>query len=186
MKDIKLFPMNLETDKAEIEGWDTLYAQHKNYQQIYKFILEDGLINGLGELIYLNYEQFPIGRNERKFSFVARNENGKIVGFLILSAYELQTSSPEMFVQYIVLNPKYQNHGYGTGILHELFSNFKKYIGVKPKQIFSYIHQDNIASQKLFKHFGFDLAAVPKSDYFCASTDGKSLKQTIESQNQKI
>ena len=186
MSKIKLTEINPETDKQEIENWDTEFASHPNYQQIYKFILEDGLIDNLGQLINLNYEKFPIGRNERKFMMIARNEHKKIVGFLILTAYDLQTSKPEMFVQYIVLNPKYQGKGYGTEILHELFSNFKKYINFRPKYVFSYIHKDNEASKNLFKHFGFKISDVVSSDYVCASADSKTLKQTIESQNQKI
>lgn len=186
MLDFKIEPMNLETDKPQIEKWDTEFQSNKNYEQIYKFVLENGLIGGLGEVIETNFEHFPIGKNERKYAFSAKAKNGTILGFLIMSAYDLQTSKPELFLQYVVVNPKYHHQGYGTEILKELFSNFKNYVSVKPKFIFSYIEKGNQNSQLLFKHFGFELGDVPREDYVCASIDGKTLRQTIEAQNQRI
>lgn len=186
MKSFKIVPMDIESDKSQISNWDLLYHGSQNYLPIYKFILENGAITGLGEIIQTNYEHFPIGRNERKFAFVAKANDGEIVGFLIMSAFDLQSSKPELFLQYVVVNPKYQHKGYGTEMLKELFSNFKKYISVRPKNIFSYVHVENEASKHLFNHFGFELNPVPKSEYFCAETDGKSLKQNLQSQIENI
>lgn len=182
MKDFKLCKINLETDKPQIASWDTLLRDSENYESIFKFVLEDGTINGLGEVIETNYELFAIGRNETKNTFVAKTAEGEILGFVILSAFELNTSSPELFLQYVVVNPMYQHQGYGKEMLTQLFLRFKQNIGVKPKSIFAYIHKDNESSKQLFKHFGFEFGEVPKTDFLCAKTDGKSLKQNIEAE----
>ena len=182
MKDFKLIKINLDVDKPQIVLWDEMFKDDKSYASTYQFVLENGQIRGLGEVIETNYEHFAIGRNETKNTFVAKTAEGEILGFIILSAFELNTSSPELFLQYVVVNPMYQNQGYGKEMLTQLFSKFKQHIGVKPKSIFAYIHKDNNPSKQLFSHFGFNFDEVPKSEYLCAKTNGKSLKQNIESE----
>lgn len=186
MIDFKLSPINIETDKPQIAEWDSEYALDPNYSSIFEFILENGEIRGLSEVIETNYEHFPIGKTERKYTFVAKSNEGEILGFMIMSAFDVGTSKPELFIQYVVVNPLYQHQSIGTNMLEELFSNFKKHIGVKPKNIFAYIHKNNSPSQHLFNHFGFQLGDVPKSEYTCASVSGKDLKQNLEAQNQLI
>lgn len=186
MKDFDIMPIDIVDDKLQIEAWDLAFSKSSLYDSINQFILENGTIRNLGELIDINYEKYPIGKHERKHCFVAKSDKGEILGFLIMTAFDLNTSKPELFIQYVVINPLYQHQGYGNEILTELFSNFKKYIAVKPKNIFAYVHKDNEASKKLFSHFGFTFNAVPKTEYLTASTDGKSLKQNLETQNQKI
>ena len=186
MIDFKLNPISIETDKPQIAEWDSAYALDPNYSSIFEFVLENGDIRGLAEVIETNYEHFPIGRNETKQTLVAKSNEGEILGFIIMSAFNLETSKPELFLQYVVVNPLYHHQCVGTNMLETLFSNFKKYIGVKPKNIFAYIHKNNTPSKKLFSHFDFSFGAVPKSEYLCASIDGKTLKQNIESQKEKI
>lgn len=185
MKEFKLTPIDLETDKAQIESWDILYKDHKNYASIRKFILEDDLISGLGEVIDANYERFPIGKDEIKKMLVAKTEDNEIFGFVILDAFDLNTSISQLFIQYIVVNPKYQHLGYGMEILTELFSSFKKYIKVKPKNIFGYVHRDNQDSKKLLLKFGFNFENMKNSDYECGQTLNKNLQELLSAQKEK-
>ncbi len=186
MTNFKLLPIDIENDKPQIAEWDSAFALDKNYSSIFEFILENGQIRGLAEIIETNYEHFPIGKTERKFTFVAKSDEGEILGFMIMSAFDVGTSKPELFIQYVVVNPLYHHQNVGTNMLEELFSNFKKHIGVKPKNIFAYIHKNNIPSKHLFKHFGFELGDVPRSEFSCATVSGKDLKQNLEAQNQRI
>lgn len=185
MKNFKLIPINLDADKPQIAKWDSEFTLNPNYSSIYEFVLENGDIRGLSEIIETNYEHFPIGRNERKQILVAKSNEDEILGFIIMSAFDIGTSKPELFLQYVVVNPMYHNQNIGTNMLETLFSNFKNHIEVKPKNIFAYIHKNNMPSQKLFRHFDFTFGDVPKTEYICASIDGKTLKQNMESQNEK-
>lgn len=186
MKTFKLEPINLQEDKPQIESWDTLYRGKPAYESIRHFILEDDLIFGLGELIATNYEHFSIGKSEIKKMLVAKTDNNEILGFIIFDVFDIDTPHPEMFFQYIVLNPNYQHAGYGNEMLTELFGNFKKHAGVKPKSIFCYIHKDNESSKHLFSNFGFELEQTNSENYLCAKTLNKSLQNVIASRKEKI
>lgn len=186
MKQFKLEQVNIEVDKPQIANWDNLFKSHKNYASIKKFILEDDLIFGLGEMIDANYERFPIGEDETKNMLVAKTQENEILGFIILDAFDLNTPNSQLFIQYIVISPKYQHSGYGNEILTELFSNFKKYIKVKPKNIFCYVHNENLASKKLFSKFGFNFVAMKNSNYECGQTLNKNLQAFLSSQKEKF
>ena len=186
MKSFKLEPINLEKDKPQIEAWDTQFRGTPEYETIRHFILEDDLIFGLGELIATNYEHFSIGKTEIKKMLVARADNNEILGFVIFDVFDIDTSHPEMFFQYIVINPKYQHAGYGNEILTELFGHIKKYAGITPKTIFSYIHKDNTSSRNLFSHFGFGYEQMNSDDYTRAITSNKALQSVIASRKEKI
>lgn len=163
-KKIKIMPMKFPEDKDEIGSWQQQFENNQNFKSIEHFILEDNIFYSLGEVIETNYEIIPIGDDERKLAFVAKTEDGKVVAWLLMHIFDLNTTEPQMFLQYIVIHPEYQKSGIGTQIANEIFLNTKKYVGVKPTEIFSYIHQDNIASQNLFKKFNFSL--YPSGDHY--------------------
>ncbi len=157
MKDFKLCDINLATDKPQIGEWDKLKGTPK-YENIEKFVLEDGLIHGLEEVILTNYEIIPIGDDEIKKTLVAKTKDNEILGMLIYQVFGLTTKEPEMFLQYVVVNPNYQGKGYGSAIFAEFFTNIQKYAnGCTPKEVFAPVDVANFHSQTLFMNFGFTL-----------------------------
>lgn len=166
---LKIVPMKFPEDKTEISNWKKIYKGTKGFNAIKHYILEDNIYYGLDEVIETNHEMLPIGDDEKKLAFVAKLNN-TIVAWILLDAFDLSTENPEMFLQYIVINPKYQNQGIGTEIAKELFLNAEKYIGIKPKEIFAYIDIKNIPSQKLFKNFNFSFRPL-KEKYLQAYTN---------------
>lgn len=154
---IKLVPMKFPEDKNEIGSWEKDFDGTEGMNKISHFILEDNTFYNLGEVIESNYEIIPIGENEVKLAYVAKNEDNKIVAWILLQAFELDSKEPEMFFQYIVIHPEFQHKGIGTEIAKQVFLTPENFIGVKPKHIFSYIHKENYNSQKLFQGFNFSL-----------------------------
>lgn len=181
MKDFKIVPMNLETDKPQIAKWQQDFAGKPEFDGILHFILEDNTYFGLDEVITTNYEIFPIGEDETKHALVAKTRDGEIVGFVICSVFGLTTKEPEMFLQYIVVNPAFQNKGYGTAILSKLLTEPKKYVGAKPVNIFSYIHNNNFASKNLYDSIGFEFAPQKNSDYIKATGSQPVIEKCINS-----
>lgn len=169
LKPFILEPMNFPPDKYEICIWEMDYSGKPEFDSIQKYILEGNIYYGLHELIDTNYERVPIGTKERKYTLVARIKND-IIAFLNLDVFKLDTPNPEMFITHVCLHPNYQNKGYGTAILNELFSTPEKYVGVKPTYIFTKIHEENFACQNLFKKFGFDITPIAFDDYVSAHT----------------
>ena len=82
MKDFKIVDMNLETDKPQINSWQTLYAGTDEFKAIEHFILEDHLLYDLGEVVETNFEVVNIGDNEIKKALVAKTNEDEIVGFI--------------------------------------------------------------------------------------------------------
>lgn len=156
MKHITLSDMNIDTDKPQIMQWDSLYQGTPEYNSIYEFVLENGLMRNLGEIIEINHERYPIGDDEIKKALIAKTSTGDIAGFILIDAYDLSSQLCELFIQYIVINPKYQHQGYGEAILNELLHNPENYIGAKPSFVFSAIDKNNIASQNLYRKMGFN------------------------------
>lgn len=169
-KKIKIAPMDFPKDKDEINEWTAKYGKTPEYQSIHHFIMEDDTYRGLGEVINTNHEIFPIGDDEKKLAFTAKTDDGEIVAWVLIDVFDLSTQKPEMFLQYIVINPKYQHQGYGTEIAKEIFLSPEKYVGVKPKNIFAYIDIANAASIMLFSKFNFSFVPMENTHYFRAQT----------------
>ena len=185
MKEFKIVPMNLETDKPEIANWETTFATKPEFDGILHYILEDNIYYGLGEVIETNFEIFPIGKDEAKHAFSVKSENGEIIGFLICTIFGLTTKKPELHLSYIVLKPNYQKQGYASEILTEFFDNSKKYLEAKPTEIFAFIHPDNKDSISLFKKFGFDFSEKHGLSYFKATAKMTVLQKYIEEERAK-
>ncbi len=179
MEKIKLTKMQFPEDKLEIANWEKQYGNSPEFQSIRHFILEDNIFTGLAEVIETNHEIFQIGNDEKKLAFVAKTRN-EILAWVLLDAFDLSTNNPQMLLQYIVINPKFQHQGYGTEIAKELFLKPEKYIGVKPKEIFATIDARNVASIMLFSKFNFSFTPIDK-DYFQAITNDPKLISLKES-----
>lgn len=177
MNKLKIVPMKFPEDKIEISNWEKKYNGTEGFELIKHYILEDDIFYGLDEVIETNHEILPIGDDEKKLAFVGKL-NDEIVAWILIDAFDLTTTEPEMFLQYIVINPEYQHKGIGTAIAKELFLKPEKYIGVKPNSIFSYIDKTNIASQKLFAKFNFQLKPTQKNFMRAVSYEPKLLKDT--------
>ena len=147
--------MDLENDKSEISSWFERFQGTKEIENIKKFILENGLILNIDELILTNYEIYPIGDNEVKLAISVKNQINQIVAFLILDEFDLNKAEPELFLQYIVVRPDYQHKGYGKQILSDLPGVIENITGKKPVFTTCYIHKENSASLALFEKFGF-------------------------------
>ena len=165
MKNFEIVPMDFPGDKYEIAGWEIEYGDTPGFQGIREFILENQTLEnqtlenqtyrGLHEVIETNHEIYPIGDDEIKYSFVVKTKNKDIIAWLLLDEFDINTTEPELFLQYICIHPLYQNKGYGEAILSEILQNPKKYMAAKPANIFAYIKKTNLQSQKLFNKFNF-------------------------------
>lgn len=174
-KKINIVPMTFPEDKDEINTWTTKYWPTPEYQAIHHFIMEDDTYRSLGEVINTNHEIYAIGEDEKKLAYVAKTDEGEIVAWILLDVFDLSTKKPEMFLQYIVINPEYQHQGYGTEIAKEIFLSPENYVGVKPTNIFAYIDISNAASIMLFSKFNFSFMPMANSHYFKAQTQKAKL-----------
>ena len=166
LKDFHIEPMNATNDRLEIASWEQLYSDTPGFEQIKHFILEDQTYHGLNEVIWNNLELYPVGDDELKYSYVARTNDEEIIAWILLDEFDINTTEPELFIQYVCIHPLYQKQGYGEAILKEILFNAKKYIAVKPSNTFAYIHKDNIASQNLFKKFNFSLSDLLQNCHY--------------------
>lgn len=169
-------PMSLNDDRLEIASWAHRYSDEPGFQGIQKFILENKKYHGLDEVIWNNLMLYPISDDERKYTYVAKIKDGTIIGFVMLDEFDINTTEPELIIQYICLHPHYQHQGYGEAILQEILFHTKKYMPVKPSNTFAYVHKDNIASLALFKKFNFDIGTLlTNSDYHKVQTQEPKL-----------
>lgn len=156
MDEIKIVPMNTSSDKKEIANWESQFGKKENFNSIRHFILEDDLYYGLNEVITTNTEICRIGLNERLVSLVAKNKENKIIAWILLHAADMQTNEPYLIIRYLMVHPKFQNHGVGTAILNKILKNPEKYIGLQPTEFLCNVRFDNAASLALFQKFGFE------------------------------
>lgn len=182
MKKFTISEMNLETDKPQIENWDTLYAGSHEYETIEQFILENHLLKDLSEVIVTQFEIYEIDDYlEIKKAFVIKDKKSEILGFIICSAYQVADQSSDLYLQYIVVNPTKQHQGYGTEIQSEFFKNIDKYLGFVPTDVHALINRQNIDSINLFKKLGFTFSRNSRS-YLRADNDFYTIQQLL---NQK-
>ena len=182
MNNFKITDFDLVSDKKELAKWDEIYTGKPEYASIEKFILEDHLIYDMAELLETNHENFPIDFYEMKKALAIKSQNNELIGFLLCYGYETDITST-LYLQYIVLSPKKQHHGYGSDVLTEFFGDMRKYLGFVPVDVYALIHIDNKDSQELFKKFGFDFSKhLSFEGYLRADSDSYSLQKTL---NQK-
>ena len=163
MKEIKIVPMDTDSDLKEISSWDKKYKGNPAYESIIHFILEDNQYYSLAEVIHVNNVIYQIGDDETKHTFSIKNNEDELVGFVLATVADRDTSDPFMFLQYLVIAPEHQNKGYGKQVLGELLKNPIPYFDTKPTEAFAYIHNDNYHSMKTFLDMGFDLKGMKNS-----------------------
>ena len=179
MENFSFNKMAFPQDKAEINNWQNIFKGTEGFNSIYEYVLENGLIYNLEELINTNYEICPIGDDEAKLALTVLNKQNEIVGFVICQEFDINTDNPELFLQYVVVRPDMQNKGVGSFIFKNLPHKIEKITGKKPVSAFSYIESTNLASQKLYKKFGFNLQYMRNSNKFLIA------KGTFEPQLEK-
>lgn len=158
MNKLQIKPLKI-SDIEDIKKWETTYKNDINYLNIVHFILEDNTYYGLDEVILANYELYPIGKDEKKFSF-ALKDGKTTAGFILAHSFNL-TEEPELFLQYIVLHPEYQHKGYGKQVMQELLNNSEKYVECDPSTIYANIDKKNSDSLHLFESVGFMFREAP-------------------------
>ena len=161
MEKLTITPLDIETDIPIIKSWEKIFTNHPKYNNIKHFILEDNTYYGLDEVILTNYEFFHIGEDEKKFCLSIKNQENLTIGFILACMFNMSVNKPELIMQYIVLNPNYQNNGYGTEVLKELLTNSDKYFGFHPHDVYANIQKNNEPSLNLFKKFGFSFTKAP-------------------------
>lgn len=149
-----------ENDKNEIISWQDKFDGTPGFEAIRHYILEDNTYYTLAEVLKINFEQFPIGDDERQFLFVAKNQEKEIVAWMLCDCIDMQTPHPELFIQYITVHPLHQHEGYGKELAENILLNPKNFIGVEPKNYFAYIDKSNTASRALFEQFGFNFKQI--------------------------
>jgi len=175
MEKLIITPLNIEKDIPIIASWEEKFSNHPKYKEIKHFILEDNTYYCLDEVILTNYEFFHIGNDEKNFCLSIKN-NDEPVGFVLACLFNISINNPELIIQYIVLNPEYQNLGYGTEVLKELLTNSENYFQYKPNEIYANIQKENKSSLNLFKKFGFSFTKAP-NDYVRAHKTIKTLDE---------
>lgn len=179
MKDIKLSQAT-ETDIAQINEWKNIYAD--KFTSIEQFVLEGGMIPNLDMLIAIHESD----KTDSKLthSLVAKTRDNEVVGLLLTKMYNIKSETPDLKINQIAINPKYQHSGYGYQILTELFENPKKYLSKTPYMVFCNIDNENLASMFLFLKLGFDLQTPNRTTLFSAESTLPKILDRIN-QNKK-
>lgn len=177
MQKIKIEEMS-NFDRNQIFSWDNEFAENPEFESIERFVLENGLLSNIAEVIETNHDLIPLDYRELKKAFSIKDINNDIIGFLLCLAYDINDYSSELYLQYIVLNPNNQNHGLGTEILKKFFINQTEYLGFEPENICAVINRVNFSSLNLFNKFGFNFRRKSRS-YLWAENDLYSIKKLI-------
>ncbi len=175
LQEFKIEPINLPQDKQQIALWKQKYQKTSEFKAIVEYILDGDENVPLDAIIEIHHEKAPIGYDEKKLALVAKTNDGEVIAFFITDVFDLSTTSPNVFLQYVVINPKFQNQGYGTAIFTEMFANAKKYFTVKPTLYFTFIENTNNASIKLFKKFNFNFANTNEPKFFKAEANAERI-----------
>lgn len=158
MEELIITNMDMNSDYKQVVSWDETFKDNESYKTIREYILEDFIYDNLAEVIKVNYEEYFIGDNERHYCLAIKDKD-IVAGFIIASEFDLQTDSPTLFLQYIVLSPVYQAKGHGASILKRLIYNEDNLLEKNPASVFSYIERGNFPSQKIYieNGFGFEI-----------------------------
>ena len=72
MNKLKITPLDFEKDIAAIKKWEIQFADSSEFNSIKKFILEDKTDHRLEQVIVNNYENYPIGDDEKNSVFLLK------------------------------------------------------------------------------------------------------------------
>lgn len=186
MKDFELKLFDYFSDKHKIVSWQRESKQTPEYKKIKKYIIHDfeeaeDLDTFLSEL-----EDDELSSDRVRHSYIAETENGEAVGFLSFHRpREHRNPGGRIYIEFLMVNPKYQNQGYGTAILEELFTNISHYALSKPETITTMFKKKNESVKHLFEKFGFDIKKQPLSFYSNAEIKMDTLENNIEQLKQE-
>ena len=185
MKDFKLNLFDYLSDKHKIVSWQKESKSTTEYKQIKKYIIRDfdeayDLDSFLFEL-----EEDELGPNKVRHTYIAETETGEAVGFLSFQRpREHRNPGGDVYIEFLMVNPKYQHQGYGTAILNELFSNMKRYALSKPATVSTMFKRKNESVKGLFEKFGFNIEKRPLSFYYDADINMDTLEKNANELNQ--
>lgn len=163
MEKLQIKPFDIIKDLKKVKTWKKKYITHPGYQKIRHFILDDtddrpGF--SLDKIIKAYYEPTPIGKNERSAIFSIIDNDDNLLGFSITSQCDLTTKKPFLHIDFIVINPEFQNQGVATFFLKEIISNPTDYLLINPHSIHAIVSGENTASLTVFKKFGFNFDKI--------------------------
>ena len=165
MEDLKFEILNLDTDKQEINAWQTKYSGTPGWQNIFNYVLEHGLIYSLAELIETNYERIAIGTDEVKFALTVKL-NSEVIGFVICQEFAMDTNEPELFMQYLVIRPDMQHKGFGTLVHNKLPFELEKLTGKRPVKCHCLVDKNNTPSLKLLNKNNYKPAGLSDEGFY--------------------
>ena len=181
MKEFSLKLFDYSSDKYKIINWQRESKQTPEYKQIKKFIISDfdeayDLDSFLFEL-----EDDEIGSSRVRHTYIAETDSGEAVGFLSFQRpLEHRNPGGDVYIEFLMINPKYQNQGYGTAILSKLFKNMRRYALSKPATVSTMFKRKNESVKHLFEKFGFDIKKRPLSFYYDAEIEMNTLENNTE------
>ena len=85
-------------------------------------------------------------------------DNDVLVGVCVVIINKATKKSRNTLTLYnIVVNPELQNKGYGCAMMFDIVKNCEQIFNFKPMVIKSYVHKQNVASNKMHVNAGFKL-----------------------------
>lgn len=126
----------------ELESWlcdekiisyamfDSTFAEEYEYYQKNTY---EGKINDFLKVIYFDH---------------------RLIGYMVLNYYTYDEIY-EVGINPIIINPKYQNQGYGKQVLDACVHQIEQLVEGSVDQIFATIDKSNLASLHLFESVGF-------------------------------
>ena len=181
MKDFKIKKYDYFADHQKITDWQDESNNTQGYKQIKKFIVSDfdEAYDLDSFLIELEEDEVPFYKD--RFKFIAETSDGEAIGFLsIIRPREQIRMGGTYYIEFLMVNPKYQGQGYGSAILAEMFSNVKKYTWSRPDIVTTMFKRRNESSKRLFEKFGFLIKKQPLSFYCEAGIKMDTLEKNIE------
>lgn len=198
-KNLQIAPMEIE-DVIEIDKWQSQFEKTKEFESIQKYIAYENevqsdflpssdksvagtQISSLTDIIDEYYitktsQQDYDPMEEDFLAYVMKNEENKIVLFSIINFRDLLSHHNPAIIESIVVHPQYQNKGYATKFLTELFGDQNRFFGWKPNEFITSFSRENKAAKKLFAKFGFNFKE--SENFISAQTYEPKLTQESE------
>ena len=131
-----------------ISRWDKEYKDSENYADILNYVCAGGVASLLKEMTNIRF----LHNDEVEYVYTLNGILGNVYAFscmMMSEDYEVDNGR-ELYVQSIVVHPKYQGKGYGYKMLSTILSNPEKYLGEAPTNVRALIDKKNEHSFRLF------------------------------------
>lgn len=159
MKNLTLTKFDRDTDLEQLQAWKKLYKSMPEYKKIVQYILSGNEKDSVARLLLDLHDRYQIGDNEVNLVLLAKDENQKIVGAMVVNFYGYMQRHPACYIHYIFTNPEHTKQGVAKFMLNEFITNIEKYLSATPEEIFANIKKNNKPSLSLFKSVGFTTSA---------------------------